>query len=356
VRLGKEGAPEALGIENCKSINNFNTELEGLLTGSKNIYLSAFHENKITKLVYKQTNELWQRRKKQDFIPAQVIHIDHIIEKQRLVKDPSEIELMRKSAQITERAHLACMSYCGPGKNERDIDGCLQFFFRKDGGSGEAYSSIVASGNNANILHYIENDSELKDGDLILIDAGSEFNLYDTDVTRTFPVNGTFSNEQKEIYQVVLDAQVKTIEASKPGVKLSDLHEIAQRELIKGLIGLNILTGSVEDILSSEKHRKYYPHGTGHWLGLDVHDQCPYLDENNEGIELAEGMYFTVEPGLYFNENDLTVPSKYRGIGVRIEDDILITNNGYEVLTKGIPKTVEAVEKACREGFDSFIK
>lgn len=354
IRLGKEHAPKTLGIDEAFDINNFNEDLEDLILGSKNLYLSAFHDNSVTKKIYKVTNELWNKRRKPTFVPTQITHIDHIIERMRLVKEPAEINLIKKAAGITTLAHKACMAKTNPGLNERDIEGCLHYFFRKEGGNGEAYGSIVAGGNNANILHYIENDTDLKDGDLLLIDAGAESNLYACDVTRTFPVNGKFNKEQKEVYEIVLNAQLKAIESALPGKTLSSIHEVASKELIRGLLKLGILEGTVEDIYNQDKHKAYYPHGTGHWLGMDVHDQCPYTDDDNGTITLKENMYFTIEPGLYFNLNDQTVPEKYRGIGIRIEDDILITKNGNEILTRDIPKTVEEVERACAVDYKSF--
>jgi Xaa-Pro aminopeptidase len=354
IRLGKDFAPKVLGVDEAKDIEDFEGDLEELILGSKNLYLSAFHDNSITKKIYKVTNELWTRRRKTTYVPTQVTHIDHFIEQMRLIKEEEEIKDIKKAASITTLAHKACMSKAAPGINERDIEGCLHYFFRKNGGSGEAYGSIVASGNNANILHYIENDTELKNGDLILIDAGAEKNLYACDVTRTFPVNGKFTNEQKEIYQIVLNSQLKTISEARPGKTLGDLHETASKELIKGLIQVGILSGSVEENFQNEGHRKFYPHGTGHWLGMDVHDQCPYTNDKNGTITLKPNMYFTVEPGLYFDKENMSVPEKYRGIGIRIEDDILITQNGHEVLTKDIPKTVEEIESACQKDYKSF--
>lgn len=354
IRLGKENAPDILGVDEAYDINQFDEDLEELILGSKNLYLSAFHDHSITKKIYKVTNELWNKRRKPTFVPTQVTHIDHKIEGMRLIKEPNELDQIKKAAKITAQGHKACMAKAKPGINERDIEGCLHYFFRKEGGSGEAYGSIVAGGNNANILHYIENDTELRDGDLLLIDAGAESNLYACDVTRTFPVNGKFTKEQKEIYEIVLNSQLKAIDSARPGKTLSSIHEVASKELIKGLIELGILTGTVEDIYSNDKQKAYYPHGTGHWLGMDVHDQCPYTDDDNSTIVLKENMYFTIEPGLYFNENDQTVPERYRGIGIRIEDDILITKDGNEVLTKDIPKTIEEIETACSIDYKTF--
>ena len=219
-----------------------------------------------------------------------------------------------------------------------------------------AYGMIVASGNNANVLHYIENNSTLKDGDLILIDAGAEHKLYASDVTRTFPVNGKFTDIQAEVYNEVLKSQELVLQSAKPGMTLADLHEIASRSLVESLIKLGVLKGDPEEIYDKDLHKKYYPHGTGHWLGLDVHDQCPYLDDKCNYIVLKENMVFTVEPGLYFPEEDENIPKKLRGIGIRIEDDILITKDGNENLTAGIPKTIESIEKQCSEDYLDLLK
>ena len=204
----------------------------------------------------------------------------------------------------------------------------------------------MAGGGNACILHYVENNAELRDGDLLLIDAGAEWDYYSSDVTRTFPINGRFNDEQRAIYEIVLDAQMKAIEHSVPGVSFVSIHDVALRCLVEGLIGLGLLKGSADELIESRGYMDFYPHRTGHWMGLDVHD-CGYYANEGSSRLLEPGMIFTIEPGLYVDPANQDVDERWRGIGVRIEDDILITNDGHEVLTAAIPKSVEAVEAAC---------
>jgi len=248
------------------------------------------------------------------------------------------------------------MAKAAPGVNERDIQAIMEYAFKLNIGEGPAYGLIVGTGDNANVLHYIENNTELQDGEMILIDAGAEYKLYASDVTRTFPVNGKFTESQKRIYNEVLKAQKAAIRIAKPGKSLTDLHEVASKSLAQSLIDLKILKGTAEDLIKSEEIKKYYPHGTGHWLGLDVHDQCPYLDEQCENIKFQENMVFTVEPGLYFPADDMDVPAEYRGIGIRIEDDIRITKDGSENLTSMIPKSVEEIEAACAKNYLNILE
>ena len=354
IRLGEIAAANKLGVDKSFSNKLFQDHIENLIVGHSNLYINAFSSSSTNNLIMNTASKLWARRNKQGKLPESIIHVAPILEKMRLQKSEEEIKSIKQAADITKKAHLSCMAYAAPNKNERDLEACLHYFFRKNGGSGEAYGSIVASGNNANILHYIENDKKLIDGELILIDAGAEKDLYACDVTRTFPVNGKFTAPQKEIYTVVLNSQKKAIESSKPGITLNEIHEVASKELIKGLISLELLTGNVDDIYAKNEHKKFYPHGTGHWLGLDVHDQCPYVSDDEEEILLEEGMYFTVEPGIYLNSNDDSIPEKYRGIGVRIEDDVLITKSGHEVTTKDIPKEIVDIEKACSKNYQDF--
>ncbi|MCK4874641.1 MAG: Xaa-Pro dipeptidase, partial [Sulfurimonas sp.] len=220
----------------------------------------------------------------------------------------------------------------------------IEYEFKSRGAYSDAYTSIVAGGNNANTLHYIKNNKPLVDKELILIDAGSEYKHYASDITRTIPVNGKFTKPQKELYNLVLRVQLKIIKMIKPHAKRSDLQKKAEILLTKGMVKLGILKGNYKKLIKKQKHKKYYPHGIGHWMGLDVHDPAPYINYEDNEIALQKGMVLTIEPGLYINENDNSVPKKYRGIGIRIEDDILVTKDGYENLSSGIAKTVKEVE------------
>jgi Xaa-Pro aminopeptidase len=251
-------------------------------------------------------------------------------------------------------AHKLAMSMAKDGVYEYQIQAAMEYIYNREGASGAAYGSIVATGNNANTLHYVTNRDQLKDGQIILIDAGCEYQYYASDVTRSFPVSGKYTSEQKDIYQLVFNAQEAAIEQSKPGQNLGALHQTTSKILAQGLIDLKVLKGSVEENMSNGALRTYFPHGTGHWLGIDVHDQSPYLNCELEEVTLEPGMCFTIEPGLYFNEIMDSTPSAYSGIGVRIEDNILITEAGHENMTSDIPKTIQEVEQACNEDPKNF--
>lgn len=350
-RLGPEGAKKQFQIDEAYPINQFEVKMEAIINGCKNLYFNAFDNNKTTRKVLKISDKLWKSRKKSNYLPTKIHHLDYITEKMRLYKSPIEIEMMKEAVKRTVLGHKVAMAKTKPGLNERDIQAVMDYTFKMNLGEGPAYGMIVAAGDNANVLHYIENNCELKDGELLLIDAGAEYSLYASDVTRTFPINGKFTPIQKEVYNAVLKSQMVALDMAKPGVTLKQIHEAASISLIKSLIDFGLLKGDPKKIFDSGDHKKYYPHGTGHWLGLDVHDQCPYLDENCEEVKLEENMVFTVEPGLYFSADDHSIPEKFRGIGIRIEDDILITKTGHINLTKEIPKTVEEVEAACQKNY-----
>jgi Xaa-Pro aminopeptidase len=264
-----------------------------------------------------------------------------LISKMRLIKSDAEIELIKKAISITKEAHHRLMQMDKSQKYEYELQAELEYVFKKRGAYSDAYTSIVASANNANTLHYISNDKKLKDNTIILVDAGCEYQYYASDITRTIPVGKSFSDAQKEIYNLVLDTQMQIIQMVKPNVKRSDLQKKAIKLLTKGLVELKILKGDVKKLIKKEKYKKYYPHGIGHWLGLDVHDDAPYKDKNSKEIPLKEGMVLTIEPGIYIDKDDKKVPKCYRGIGVRIEDDILVTKDGYENLSKDILKLIK---------------
>jgi Xaa-Pro aminopeptidase len=275
----------------------------------------------------------------------------------RLLKDQEEINSIKSALEATRKAHLAAMAFASPGRSEGEVQTLMEFIFQNQGAHGYAYDSIVASGDNANILHYTENTASLEDGDLLLIDAGSEHDLYASDITRTFPVNGEFSEPQKIIYNLVLEAQKKSLEAISPEATLKTLNDAATEVLVQGLIDLKILKGPLKEALESQEYKEqYWPHSIGHWLGLDVHDIAPHLyEEDNSEVCFRPGMVFTVEPGLYLPKDDESLPEEFRGIGVRIEDNILITENGYENLSSHIPKEVSEVEEACGDDYRKFL-
>lgn len=355
-RLGLEKAQDLIEADHAYDIHTFKEQILKLLPGHKNLYMH-FHEGRDTyELVQKLSGELFNKKRRSDELPpSQIKNLGHLIEKLRFIKDQNEILTMKKAMIATDRAHRAAMAFAAPGKSEKQVDALLHYLFRNTYSQGQAYENIVAGGDNANILHYVENNEELHDGDLLLIDAGSQLNLYATDITRTFPVNGKFSPTQKDVYEIVLAAQKAAISHSFPGRTSKELHDSACKVLTQGLVDLKILKGSVEENLEKNTFRKYYPHGTGHWLGLDVHDQNPYLDEDNNTMKFAAGCIFTVEPGLYFPKNDPEVPEIFKGIGIRIEDNILITDKGHENLSAMIPKEVKEVEEACEKDYRTFL-
>lgn len=349
-RLGVEKATELLDVTYAYPLKDYQIKVPELLHGHHTI-LCDFKNKELLEEIRSLSNSLESRRKIKKFIPKRIEDINFHSGSLRLKKDDNEIQFLKKACDLTSVAHKTCMALAKKGLNESELDRTLSYIFKKDNGSGSAYENIVAGGVNALTLHYCSNNQELKDGDLVLIDAGAKFNGYCSDVTRTFPINGHFSEAQKKIYQYVLEAQKATINLSKPGVSFSKLHECSVYSLTSALVELEILAGTIEENIENMTYREFYPHGTGHWLGLDVHDNCPYLDENLEEIILEEGMVFTVEPGLYFPLNHPKVPSQYQGIGIRIEDDILVTKEGHLNLTASIPKEVKEIEEACSKEF-----
>lgn len=266
----------------------------------------------------------------------------------RLHKAPDEIEIMRKAARITAEAHVEAMKAAAPGRHEFEIEALLQHHFLRHGSTGSGYTPIVAGGVNATILHYITNRDALRDGELLLIDAGCEIAYYTADITRTFPVGERFTEPQREVYEAVLRAQEASIDACRVGRTFQEVHEATVEVLTAAMIEMGLLEGEVQERIEDQSFKRYFMHGTSHWLGLDVHDVGSYVG-GGASRALAPGMVLTVEPGLYIPADDEQAPERYRGIGVRIEDDILITDGEPEVLTAAVPKSVEALE-ALRRG------
>jgi Xaa-Pro aminopeptidase len=257
----------------------------------------------------------------------------------RLFKSPEEVERLRIAGKISAKAHCEAMARCRAGMNEYQIEALLEFVFRNAGCERHGYPSIVASGHNATILHYIENNRVMQDGELLLIDAGGEYDYYTADITRTFPVNGKMSEPQRQIYDIVLQVQKECLKMARPGATLASIHSFAVDALTDAMISLKFLNGDRKRLVETLAYKKYYPHGTGHFLGMDVHDIGLYQIDG-QPRRLEPGMCFTVEPGFYVLHDDATVPTQYRGIGVRIEDDVLITPEGCEILTSDVPKDV----------------
>ena len=354
-RTGEIEAKDKYDLDASYSIDDFEKMLPEMLSGHKNLYIDLFDNEKLFSKVKDQCQKLMRMKKKATHSPTNIIHVNHLVEKLRLIKDKNEIQTMRVAMKATDIAHRAAMAMATPGKSEKDVADLMEYLFKKNDTQGMAYESIVAAGANGCVLHYIENNANLSDGEMLLIDAGSELNLYATDISRTFPINGKFTNAQKNLYEIVLNAQKNSISKAKPGHTLTDCHMASVNTLTQGLIDLGILKGSLEENVESGAFKKYYPHGTSHWLGMDVHDQNPYLDEQLELIKFEPGMVFTVEPGLYLPVGDANVPLEYQGMAIRIEDDILITETGHENLSSMIPKEVSEIEEACAKDYKDFL-
>jgi Xaa-Pro aminopeptidase len=355
-RPGLEKTMEMLEADQAFDIADFEKEMANLLPGHKNLYIHFRERADLFRKVTAISGDLFHKKRSTEKLPPSTIkNVGTLVESMRLIKDQNEILTMKKAMVSTNLAHRAAMAMAKPGLSEKDITALIEYFFARAESHGNAYDNIVAGGNNANILHYIKNDEELKDGDLLLIDAGSHINHYATDITRTFPVNGKFRAAQKDVYEIVLEAQKSAISHCWPERTLGQLHESCSKVLTQGLIDLKVLTGSVEENLEKKTFRKYFPHGTGHWLGLDVHDQNPYLNDDNTPVGFEPGVIFTIEPGLYFPKEDASLPEHLKGIGIRIEDNILITKQGHENLSSMIPKEVKEVEEACAQDYKDLL-
>lgn len=353
VRMGVEHVRDVFDFDEVHSIADFDKILNEEMKGSNRVFVDFTN----VKLLHKMTEkvEFLTHYRKQKFIkPKGLDDLKPLVGMLRLIKSDPEIESIRRAAAITDKAHRAAMAMAKPGVNEADIESLLETIYRKNGAKYPAYESIVAGGENALVLHYIENNKKLQKGELLLIDAGSEFNCYASDVTRTFPVDLRFDPLHTELYEIVLEAQRSALSRSGIGHTLKDVHQAACKILIQGLIDHKILQGTVEENLEKENYKPYYPHGTSHWLGLDVHDNCPYLDEELNELKFTPGMVFTIEPGLYFQHKN-QCSDRYKGIGIRIEDDVLVTHESYENLTVMIPKSIHEIEEMKKCDYREFL-
>ncbi|TCB68239.1 Xaa-Pro aminopeptidase [Acinetobacter terrestris] len=341
-RAGVDGAVEDYEADEAYAIDLLDEEIiEKLLDKQKLFYRIGQHADfdaRVAKWIAEANGE----SRRGTSAPANVIQLDRILDEMRLHKSEKEIKLMQLASNISSEAHTRAMQTVRPGMMEYALEAEINYIFGKNG-CVPAYNSIVGGGANACILHYVENDKALNDGDLVLIDAACEYQLYASDITRTFPVNGKFSPEQKALYEVILKAQLAAIDAVRIGNSYKEPHNIAVRIMVEGLLELGLMKGDIDDIIRTESFRQFYMHGTGHWLGMDVHDVGSYKIDG-EWRAYEEGMVVTVEPGLYIAPDDETVDAKWRGIGIRIEDDVVATANGPLVLTKNVVKTVEDIE------------
>ena len=348
-RYGAEGAREVFGADAAYTIDQVREVLPAHLAQTDNVYFAPGRDERMNALIQGLLDGSRSGRARTGRGVVSLVDPAAILHEMRLYKSAGELDLMRKAVAASARAHVAAMTEVRDGVFEYELEALLEYHFRSAGGSGWAYPSIVASGANATILHYTQNDRRMRDGDLVLIDAGAEFDGYCSDVTRTFPVGAGYSPSQRRIYEIVLQAQKEGIAAVRPGVSMEDIHQRATEVLVDGLLDIGLLAGTAGDLIEKGEHARFYMHRTGHWLGLDVHDVGRY---RVDGVSrpLEPGMVLTVEPGLYIAEDLEDVSRDYRGIGVRIEDDVLVTEAGQEVLSAAIPKEVDDIEAIRREG------
>ena len=341
-RAGVDGAVDDYEADEAYAIDLLDEEIIEKLLDKQKLFYRIGQQADFDARVAKWIAEANGESRRGTSAPANVIQLDRILDEMRLHKSEKEIKLMQLASNISSEAHTRAMQTVRPGMMEYALEAEINYIFGKNG-CVPAYNSIVGGGANACILHYVENDKALNDGDLVLIDAACEYQLYASDITRTFPVNGKFSPEQKALYELILKAQLAAIDAVRIGNSYKEPHHVAVRIMVEGLVELGLMKGDIEEIIRNESFRQFYMHGTGHWLGMDVHDVGSYKIEG-EWRAYEEGMTVTVEPGLYIAPDDETVDAKWRGIGIRIEDDVVVTKDGPRVLTAAVVKTVEEIE------------
>lgn len=347
-RAGLEGACEEYGADDAFPITDLDDILPGLLENKERIYYTMGRYADFDQRLVSWLNRVTSKGRAGIHAPDQFVSLSHIVHEMRLFKSSQELKAMRRAATIAAEAHRRAMAITRPGMREYQVEAEILHCFMQNGARSPAYPSIVGGGANSCILHYTENDAPLKDGDVLLIDAGAEYDSYASDVTRTFPVNGEFSEMQKLAYEVVLEAQAAAIAEVRPGNSWNEPHEAAVEVITRGLIDLGILKGRLRKLIDAEAYRPYYMHKTGHWLGMDVHDVGDYKILDDWRV-FEPGMVTTVEPGLYFSATLKDLPKQWWNIGIRIEDDVLVTEAGHEVLTIEAPKSVAAIEAAMRQ-------
>jgi Xaa-Pro aminopeptidase len=346
-RAGTEGAIRSFGADQAFEIEKLDAELPKLVGSARTLFYRVGGDDpEFDARMAKLLRTLRARGRAGVNAPPRIEDPGQIVHELRLRKEPRELDALRKAVELTRKGHLASMKAGRPGAHEYELHALLEREFRYGGGRGWGYYPIVAAGENATVLHYNDNRVQIRDGELVLIDAGAEYDLYTADVTRTFPASGRFSDAQRASYQLVLDAADACIAATRPGETIEGLHEKAVRILTEGMVKLGLLKGEVDQLIQQSAYRRYYMHRTSHWLGLDVHDVGSY-SVDGKPRPLEPGMVFTIEPGLYVAGDDESAPKELRGIGIRIEDDILVTATGHENLTAAIPRTVKDVEAAC---------
>jgi Xaa-Pro aminopeptidase len=345
-RAGVDGAKTRYGADAAYPTSELPTRLWELIANHDELHYALGLDDDSDRLVASALARLRKTEKRGKAPPRAVVDPRACLHELRLHKQPDELAALRRAATISVEAHLAAMQLGRPGVFEHELEAQINYTFRRRGGAGPGYATIVGAGANATVLHYIANQSPLADGDLVLVDAGCEYDHYTADVTRTWPANGKFSPAQRRVYEVVLAAQTSAIELARPGATIDQIHDHCVRTLTEGMIALGLLHGTVDDRIVDQSYRRYYMHGTSHWLGMDVHDVGAYM-QRGKPRPLAPGMVITIEPGLYIAPDAPDAPEQLRGIGVRIEDDIAITADGHDVLTAACPKSVADLEAAC---------
>lgn len=363
-RAGRDGAKMLYGADAAFDLGDIDSEVPEYLKDVERLYMSFDESTMFQGRVMSWLNRVRSQAYQGEKAPREIHDLSPLLHEMRLLKTDDDLRSLRRACEITAEAHKRGMHCTQPGKYEYEVQAEIEYQFRTQGSMRNGYPSIVASGDNANILHYVENNAMLKDGDLLLVDAGCEYGMYSGDISRTWPINGRFTDVQSEVYNWVLQAQLQAIEACREGESFRRVHDIAVEVLTEGLVDMGLLKGNPADIIAAQHqwdkdvknkkvdpakdtaprtYREFYMHSTSHWLGMDVHDVGVYK-QGGEWVNLQAGCVLTVEPGLYIAAERDDVPEKYKGIGVRIEDDVLITRNGPDVLTKDCPKTIEDIE------------
>lgn len=342
-RAGLEGAMDLYDVDTALPISDIDSQLPGLMDGCDRVYYPLGADSILDKQVMGWINAVRAKARLGAKPPTQVIDITGMLGEMRVIKSRAELAVMREASSLSARAHVKAMESVRPGLHEYHLDAELRYVFSSGGAKHAAYGSIVGAGTNACVLHYVDNEKCIADGELVLIDAACEMDCYASDITRTFPCNGKFSDPQRAVYQLVLNAQAAAISRIKPGNHWNDVHDAAVLCLTEGLVRLGLLEGEVEQLIADGTYKDFYMHTTGHWLGLDVHDVGKYKIEG-AWRSLQPGMVFTVEPGIYISTDNMSVGPEWRGIGVRIEDVVAVTQSGVEVLTNAVPKEIDEIE------------
>ncbi|MCF8177828.1 MAG: aminopeptidase P N-terminal domain-containing protein [Sulfuritalea sp.] len=346
-RHGPEGARELFGFDEAYAVDEFDTKLADMLADQPALWFSIGNDTGWDQRIAAAMNTVRAASRSGKRAPAVVRDVRADLDAMRLIKDTAELAIMHRVAAISTDAHIRAMRFAAPGRFEYEVEAELLHEFRRRGCEFPAYTSIVAGGANACVLHYVGNDQELRDGDLLLIDAGGELNGYASDITRSFPVNGRFSGPQADVYRLVLEAQAAAISAVHPGATFAEPHDAALQVLVQGMIDLKLLRGSLDQAMEEESYKRFYMHRTSHWLGKDVHDAGEYKAGEN-WTPLVPGMVLTIEPGCYIRPSD-DVPEPFWNVGVRIEDDAVVTATGCEIITAAAPKAIADIEALMRD-------